>query len=477
MDYIEMALMELKALQGKVQSEIIKDLIEGHASSRRRMVSLYERYKGTSEGVPVLTRTFEDENKINNKLNNDFISDIVDTKVGYFAGQPISYMLDKTRFKVSDGEKEILRSDYEERTKLIADFMSRNNIEDLDAETAKMATICGYGARLCYVGKDAQEYVMNILPWETVFITDISINEPQYAMRYYKVKVRPKPGAEWVEKWRVEWYDDKYITFYIENDNHDFVLDDGEPVNPLPHLFDDVPLFGFPNNEELQGDCEKVLNLIDGYDNTLSDVNSEIEQFRLAYLATYGINLDEDTLEKARKTGAFGFPDKECKMEFITKMLDDSVVEHHLDRLEDNIMRFAKSVNFSDEKFAGQQSGISLRYKMLALESKCIVAERKFAAALSKMFKILATAWKTKGIEFDHNDIYFKFTRNFPLNLMDEAQTTSQLRGNVSELTRLSLLSFVDNPEYEMKLMEQEEEIVDVDRFNQDGDPGEEDEE
>ena len=450
MDYIEIALRELKRAAGEVQSDIIKDLIEGHAPARRRMMTLYERYKASSDGVPVLTRTFDDKTKINNKLNNDFFSDIIDTKVGYFAGKPISYLTDKET------------ENFEKKDDTISDFTTRNNIEDLDAETAKLAAICGYGARLCYVNRDGLEMVMNVDPWEAVFVTDMSINEPQYSMRYYKVMVRPEDSKEWVERWRVEWYDDLYLANYIEADDGSFKVDQDDPGGA--HMFGEVPLFGIPNNEEQQGDAEKVLALIDGYDNTLSDVNSEIEQFRLAYMAFYGIEVDEGTLLEAKRTGAFNFPDTDGKMEFVTKMLDDAVVEHHLDRLEDNIMRFSKSVNFADEKFAGTQTGVALRYKMLALESKCITAERKFAAALRKMFKILATAWKAKGIQLDHTDVFFEFKRNFPLNLLDEAETTSKLRGHVSEQTRLSLLSFVDDAEYEMELMKQDGEgKVDLD--------------
>ena len=442
MDYIEVALRELKRTAGEVQSEIISDLIDGHAPARNRMMNLYERYKATEQGVPVLTRTFEDKTKINNRLNNDFMSDIIDTKVGYFAGKPVSYLLDKEA------------DNYEKKAETIASFTTRCSIEDLDAETAKMAAICGYGARLCYVNREGLEMVINVDPWEAIFIADMSINEPQYSMRYYKIWIKAEGSREWVERWRVEWYDDLYLTNFIEADDGGFRVDPDEPGGP--HMFGDVPLFGIPNNEEMQGDAEKVLALIDGYDNALSDVNSEIEQFRLAYLAFYGIEVDEDTLARAKKTGAFNFPDTDGKMEFVTKLLDDNIVEHHLDRMENNIMRFSKSVNFTDDQFAGTQSGVALRYKMLALESKCITAERKFAAALRKMFKILATAWRAKGIDIDYTDVFFEFKRNFPLNLLDEAETTAKLRGQVSEQTRLSLLSFVDDADYEKELMEQD---------------------
>lgn len=48
------------------------------------------------------------------------------------------------------------------------------------------------------------------------------------------------------------------------------------------------------------------------------------------------------------------------------------------------------------------------------------------------------------------------FKRNVPLDMLYEAQTTAQLKGLVSEPTRLELLSFVDDVDYEQEMMERE---------------------
>lgn len=456
-----MNVIELKNLlqiNGSVTSDIIKDLIADHCQKYTKMKTLYERYKAETTAVPILTREFADSRKINNKLNNDFFSEIIDTKVGYFAGKPITYSLDKNMYKNGDVINE---EQYQKDSLNISNFNIRCSVDDLDSETAKMAAICGYGARLLYIDREGKEKVINIDPWEAIFVYDGSINEPQYALRYYDVYVIQ--GKESVIRTRVEWYDKKEITFYIESSGGNFILDSTEPVNPKQHLFDEIPLLCFPNNAELQGDAEKVLNLIDGYDKTISDVNSEIEEFRLAYMAFYGSEPDEETMEAARRTGAFGM-DKEDKVEFLTKTLNDTAVENHLNRIENNILRFAKSVNFNDEAFGGTITGIAMKFKLFGLEGKCITAERKFIAALRQQYKILSTAWSKKGIDIDYTNIFFTFKRNFPLNLLDEADTSSKLKGIVSEQTRLSLLSFIDDVEYELQLMQQENEnSVDLD--------------
>lgn len=444
MTVLQATLIELQQLDGKVTSDIIKDLIADHAPKRAKMLSLYNRYK--TDDLPILNREFEDQNKINRKLNNSFDSEIVDTKVGYFIGNPISYQVDD----VQQGSEKVDAT--------LTDFALRNSIDDLDSETVKMATICGYAARLLYIDRNGQERAMNVNPWEVILVYDRSIDEPQFALRYYDVTV--KTGKEEVTRTRVEWYDDTTITYYLENEKGEYVLDVSEPANPQPHLFDLVPVIVFPNNEEQQGDAEKVLNLIDAYDRTMSDVNSEIEQFRLAYMAFYGYDPDEATLSMARYTGAFGLDEKGegVGIEFITKDMNDTAIENHLNRLEGNIMRFGKSVNMTDESFASNLSGVAIRYKLMALENKCITMERKMTAALRQQFKVLATAWAKKGIPVDYTNIFFQFKRNLPVNLLDEAQTTVQLRGHVSERTRLSQLSFVDDVEWELEEMDKDNE-------------------
>ena len=449
MNAIQQALLHLTRTNGAVTSQIIKDLIADHAPKASKMRALYKRYKAEIDGVPIFTRSFEDENKINNKLNNDFFSDIVDTKVGYFAGEPITYGLDKTNYTGEDGE--LNESEYYKHLGVVDKFKIHNNIDDLDAETAKMAAICGYGARLCYIDTDGYERVINIPPWECIFISDRSIGEPQYALRYYTITDNGE------ETTRVEWYDYTTVTFYVLRGD-EYVLDDTEDAKP--HMFERVPLIEFPNNDERLGDAEKVLSLIDAYDRTMSDVNSEIEQFRLAYMVFYGVEIDQETIERAKQTGAFGLPnyDGNERAEFLTKNMNDVMIENHLNRLEENIMRFSKSVNFSDDNFAGQASGVSLKFKMLGLESKCIISERKMISALRQQFKVIGSAWEKKGINIDFSNFIFQFKRNFPLDIQTEATSTALLRGHVSEQTRLGMLSFVDDVEYELELMRQERE-------------------
>ncbi|MFB6729015.1 phage portal protein [Bacillus mobilis] len=424
---------------GEPTPKLLKKIIDEFEPLKQRMINRYERYKASEKGVPIFTREFKgdgNKDKVNNKLNNDFFSEIIDTKIGYMFGLPVSYSLDH---------------DDDEVLKRIQDFLKANHTEDADAETGKFASICGYGARLLYHDKEGIEKVMNIKPYEAIFLTNSSVAEPSYAIRCYPIKVID--GDDFKDGYKVEFYNETNIIEYTGED-----LDKLQETNRIPNLYKGVPLIGFPNNEELQGDVDKAIALIEGYDRSFSDVNSEIEQFRLAYMIFKGVDIDDATIEKLKQTGALDVGEN-GEASFLTKDLNDNILEHHLDRLEKNICRFTKHVNLSDESFGGNLTGVAIRYKLLALETKSGTLEMKFTKSLRQQFKLLFDAWNlrsNKG-ELDYLCMTFQFTRNLPANLADEADVQSKLQGLVSEETRLSMLSVVSDPKAEIQKMQEEE--------------------
>lgn len=424
--------------------QLIAKAIEEHKDDKVKRLSFYERYKASVEGVPILTRKavdYEDfetgavkriDNKVNNRLNNAFDAEIVDTKAGYMFGHPIGYEIEeKSRDSLSKMKDEM------------NDFRLRNNVEDKDSEWGKKSAICGYSARMAYIDKDGKERIVNIDPWETIIISSTDYTEPEFAIRYFNIDD---------DKLRVEFYDSAYFYAFETGANG------LEEVDKQLHTFEHCPLWGLPNNEELMGDAEKVYSLIDAYDRTFSDASNEIEQYRLAYLILKGIVADEESMGEVKKSGIFELLGEHDSVSYLTKDINDTMIENHLNRLEQNILRLAKSVNFSDESFSNNASGVAMKYKLMSLENKCVTMERKMTAALRYQFKVICSAWAKKGIcsDEDYLKLWFSFRRNVPANLLEEAQTATTLMAITSQKTALSTLSVVDDVEYEMEQRELE---------------------
>jgi SPP1 family phage portal protein len=449
-------------------------LIKSAAERSAEMYGLYDRYKAGATGTPIKSRRYyignvEQIDKVNNKLNNDFFGEIIDMKVGFFTGLPIVYDLDRGMYETEETvqpeppapgmipqkEKiEVTVSDkYDEDIAFIRDFNKLNSIADLDAETAKRASICGYCGRLLYVEQGTGDIrVIAVNPWECIFIGDV-MDAPTYSIRYFTTETIDEAG-------RPSKIHKAYL--YDAMNVYEFTRDDDEEEysigTTVRHMMPGNPLIGFANNDELQGDAEKELELIDAYDRALSDINNEVEQFRLAYMVFKGVNITKETVEQAKQTGAFSIPDGTGDAGFITKTIDDAIIEHHLDRLEANIYRFSKTPNMKDIQFGSNLTGVAMAFKFRPFEYKCITSELKFKKSLRQQYKLLCDLWKAKGATIDYLDMDFIFTRNYPQNLVEEADVLSKLMGVVSDKTRLSLASFVDDPEQEIEDMSQDAE-------------------
>lgn len=424
-------------------NQILTDIIQDHAVKRNWMKKLYEEYKGN---VPVKHREYEynENEKIDKKLANDYRGYIVDTLTGYTFGTPVSYTIDKDQYESEDI--------YNQLSSKLKMFIRSNSLADVDAETAKKASICGYGARLLYINKDGQERIMNVDPWECVFIDDPSTDEPDYALRYYSLEYKNDKG-QLEQSIHAEWYDREYIEEF-EQINGVFFPVEGSKKK---HMFNGVPLIEFPNNEERIGDFEKVRELIDGYDCLVSDTQSELEEQRLAYMVFTGAQIDGKTMQEARKTGAFSLPDPSDSVSYLVKNLNDTVIENHKATLRENIHKFSKTVDMSDEKFSGaSQSGESRKWKLLAMENLAVIKERKFTKSARVQFRMIEDVWITKLEPILPDTITWNLVRNLPIELTQEATVLSMLNGVISNKTRLSLASFIDDPESEITQMEED---------------------
>jgi len=439
----------IEAQAGQVTSKIITDIIADQSTEKTRMMRLYNAYNQVSTAVPILSRTFEDENKINEKLAHDFRGDIVDTAVGYLWGKPVTYGIKADNYNEATLNK---------ITQEIELFKLRNNLEDLDSHTGKMMTVCGKAARLLYVDKNGEIRVMNINPWEAIFVKDATLDQTQYAMIYYPVTTVIDGQSKILT--RVEWYDKTNVSFWISSEGGAYIPDTIMTENgntTIPHMFDFIPLIEYVNNDSNKGDFEKVESLIDAYDILESDVQNELEELRLAYMIFTGAEATAEVIKQARQTGAFSMPEG-TSVSFLTKSLSDTIIENHKKTIAENIYKFSKSVDMSDEKFSGQgQSGESRKWKLVGLENKCISKERKFVKASREMFQVLCSAWNKKQIPLVYTDVQITLNRNLPVELSYLKDVVTGLTGLVPKKILLGLLPFIPNVETALSMLEEEQ--------------------
>ena len=447
--------------QNGITPALLERIIAKHQGNACYNRDLCNRYQVLDGFVPISDRKprFGDETDralINHKINNDFFGEIVDFKTGYMAGRAIAYGYSDTvesLEETADVGDTMQEAKYarDAAAKAITDFVTRNNMYDVDMETTKLAAIAGYCGRLFYIDTDGNECVRVVPPYETIILSkNGDITQPEFGVRYYlTMDIHDYPVA------KAEFYDASQVTYYEGS------LNSLTETGSQEHLFDFCPLQGVPNNREMLGDAEKVLSEIDAYDRALSDASNEIDSFANAYMVYEGVDITEEEAAKAQKSGVIVLMREGGKVSFLTKNINDAQIEHHLDRLEDNIYRFSQTPNLSDETF-GTASGVALKFKLTGLEAKCGMFQAKLQSAGVYMFKLLASSWAKKQIKVDPLQCTMDFKRNFPLDILSEAQAATALisAGLPKRVAYQLALSGIDDIEYVMQLIEEEKEGI-----------------
>lgn len=443
--------------QNGVTPELVSRIIRKHKYNSCYNHKLRLRYSCYHEGVPIfgrIPRFHDNASLLNNQLNNDFFSEIVNVKTGYFAGKPIAYSYSKTAESEAttggDAATEIC-------SKALTDFVARANLYDVDMQCVKYAAISGYGARLFYIDKQQQENVMAVLPEQAAILPENNeISEPAFAVRYYKTRdIHNKIVCQ------AEFYDAACI-YYFSGSAFDKLVQQGEPVR---HMFKGCPLQGIPNNNELIGDAENVLAQIDAYDRFLSDSSNEMENFANAYMVFENVNIKPEQIMEAQKSGSIQFfsSSTNSKVYYLTKDFNGTWQESYAKRLETNIRYASGTPNMADESY-GNASGVSLKYKLIPLETKCGMLQAKMQAAGMYMFRLLASSWNNRMIPCQPEQCVMEFKRNFPLDALSEAQAAQTMiaSGLPKRIAFSNAYSFIDDVEYVMDLIAEEEGSTDT---------------
>ena len=412
-------------LSGKDIAKIIKD----RDATNNRYITLKNYYKAYHA---VLDRRITDPARPNNKLVNNFPGYITDVNVGYFMGKPVTYA------PVEGAEK------VKEEIQNVFDY---NDEQAENAQLAKTASIKGTAYELLYVDEDANARFNIVEPDNMILVYDDKITpSPLYALRY-----QIKDKMTYAELYTKE----EIIQFEGEGDELNEVGRDSHP-------FLEVPVVEYPNNDEAQGDFEKVLTLVDGYDKSQSDTANDFEYFADAYLKIKnmsGTNGDDVADMKAKRVILV---EGDGDADWLTKTIQDTAMENYKTRLQTDIHTFSMTPNLTDESFAGNLSGIALQFKLWGLEQVASQKERKFKRALQRRIELLCNFLGFKNKEIDWRSLDITFTRNIPMNLTDAVKTVVDLNGILSQETLLAQLPFISDPTKEMERIKAEQ-IEDVD--------------
>jgi SPP1 family phage portal protein len=392
----------------------------------------------------ILNRTAGSTNTdVNNKLVNNFPGYIVDVNVGYFMGKPVAY----TSAKEDKGFTDELQN--------IFDY---NDEQDENMELAKIMGIKGRSYELLYADEDAKVRFAAIQPENLIMIYNALVEpEPIVAIRFWYT---PDLFSDDIIT-NASVYTDTEIISY--QGTGDALVETGRVL----HSFGAVPVIEFQNNDERQGDFDKVIQLIDAYDKVQSDMANDFESFADAFLLIRNMSgTDDEDLKDMRKRRVI-LVDDDGDANWLVKDVNDAAQENYKERLQEDIHRFSLTPNLTDEKFAGNVSGIALQFKLWGIEQKAAQKERKFKRALQRRIELITNFLGVKGKQFDWREVSIVFTRNAPPALPEIVDMVIKLRDFISDETLRAALPFIEDPVEEGERVElQREGKINLDNYN-----------
>lgn len=360
---------------------------------------------------------------------------LIDTYNGYFLGIPPVFALPNT----NDNEK-------------LQDWLNETSFVDKLSELSREVDIYGKSYLFVYQNEDAQTCITILPPTKCFMIYDDSVERaPMCFVRYT--------------------YDAlKRLNFTVYYADEVQVYNDSQLADTKINVYKRVPAVQFIANDDKNSMLEPVQTLLESLNDAMSQKANQLDYFSDSYLKIIGAKFPVDP-----KTGKMQVPDLKTNKvlflnpidgsgvtpsaDFISKPDGDGMQEHYIDRIVKYIYEGALVPDPTDQNFNGNQSGVSMKYKYWAMQTKSASKERKFTQSLRNLFKIVfAGGMVLPDSEKDvWRDMKFTFVRNVPTNLEGEIEAAKNAEGLVSKQTQLSLLSFVQNPQTEIEQMQKEQ--------------------
>lgn len=399
--------------------EVLNKALAVHARNRSEEVYLEKYIRGIQ---PIVDRIKVYNGEINNKICVNVANQIVTFKTAEFAGEPIQY--------ISRGSKKSVPKKVEK----VNSLMLSEGKQSKDMELAYKMFTCGVGYRLILNDKALQVAngeLFDEAPFE-IFIPD---SRNTFVIRKNDVTKRVLVGVTYV------YLDNSTVQYTVYTANETFTvkgtaLSVGEITGHDIHNFGFVPLVEYPCNALYMSPIEVVHDLLNALSDLASNRMDGVEQFIQALMVFEGVDVNQETLDEAKATGAIKLPPsldgKSGHLYYLNEQLDQSQTQTLVDDMYQTILQIVGmpsqgNANTSDSSNNGavimKNGWWNAEARSLETEGMWKESETQF---LKIVLKICADANVLTGLAV--SELEPKFGRRSYEDLLVKTQSFSTLR-------------------------------------------------
>ena len=445
----------------------LKNFVGTHRAEQLDRLKELKRYYLADNNIKYREEK-SDKYSADNRIASDWAKYITVFEQGYMLGNPVEYKNENAEIQA-----------------LIDNFSKQNNEQEHNVAIKTDLAIYGRAYELLNTFQDVDGsvwvklYRMN--PEQTFVIYDDSYEQRSLmAINYYSISYGNGHKRDFVKV-----YTDNAIYEYVDDNQEADTLRLKETSE---HFFNGVPVNEFSNNTDRTGAFEAVLDSIDAYDLSQSELANFQQDSNEALLVISGNPFtgvdDKDFLEDGRinPNGRLAVSQsfKKAKIlvlddnpipggsspsaHYLVKTYDTAGAEAYKERLVNDILRFTFTPDTTDNNFGGVQSGEAMKYKMMAADNYRGKQELLFEKGLMRRLRLAVNIWKIKGNDSGNynliNQTDIVFTPNLPQNNNEMVAIVKNLYGVVSEQTIVEILERVTgvNAETELKRLKEDTE-------------------
>lgn len=435
--------------------EVLSDAYFIHEQNRAEMLYLFEYVKGRQ---PILDREKQIRPEINEKIVDNMASEILEFKLGYEFGSPISYVQRarkdiKSRNALFSFFKKLFTSDESKKEDLRVSAINEMMVEECkaakDLMLAKDVKTCGVGYRL-------------ILPKKIktgVSVFDLLVLNPMNTFVVYSNDAYREPilGVSYFP------HRDGSVTFGCYTKTSYFKIEMGitkgfeDWFEEKPNTVGMVPIIEYINDYDRMGCFERVIPLMDALNTIDSDRVNDIAQHVQNILWGDNVALDTDQYEALRNQGLILTKSEQGRtatLKYLECVLNQSENQTLVDYVERKIEKIAHIPNRSELSGGSTGSATNMSTGWMDAETDAkskeqiwMESERRETAIILKIIKD-SNEVDADIAELNLSDIEIKFSRSRTYDLATKCNSLSALIGiGIDPLRAIEVVGLFTDPQ------------------------------
>ncbi|MBG9945563.1 portal protein [Brevibacillus formosus] len=434
------------------------EVSEWQMSQKRKWMTIGEKYYRNKTDILDRERKAVGEsgalepvgNLANNRLANAFTRKLVDQKVGYLLGKPLSVQTDD--------------DDYAELLNNYFDKAMMRRLQSIGKESVNK----GIGWLHVYYDENGALSFKKMRSEEIIPLwRDDAHTILDAIIRVYEVVVFEATQRKTVTK--IEWWDTKGVRRYVYNGvgleldveagevGSHFSVVSGETV--AHYNWQRVPFIAFKYNEEEQPLIELIKSLVDDYDRNKSDNSNNLEDLpnSIYKVKNYG-DVDAATFRKNIAQYRVVLTSEDGDVDTVNIEINTEAYKTHMEIARKDIYEFGRGVDTQADNFGGDKSGVALKFLYADLDMDANLMETEFQASLEQLRWFIDThLYNTTKVDYRSEQVDFIFNRDIMIN---ESQVIEDIKNSIGILSEETLVAnhpYVTDAQAELDRKEEEE--------------------